>query len=77
MRMLHIIHTIDSHVDCFFLNFNRHFGDAMATSFNKLSLQEQVDYAELLHKVRVWLELAFLPLHGLANKGLSCFSTMF
>ena len=53
--MMHTIHTIDSHVDRFFLNFNRHYGDAMATNFNKLSLQEQVDYAELLHKVRYGL----------------------
>jgi len=48
---MHTIYTIDSHVDRFFLNFNRHYGDAMATNFNKLNLLEQVAYMKRLFKV--------------------------
>ena len=50
--MLYKIYYIDSLVENFFVNFNRHYADAMATDFNKLSLQEQVAYVKLLYRVR-------------------------
>ena len=52
MGVVHKVYTINHLVDQFFLNFNKHYDDAMSTNFNKLSLQEQADYLKLLFKVR-------------------------
>ena len=44
---------MDRHVETFFIHFNRHYADALATDFGDLSLQEQVAYVRLLYKVHV------------------------
>ena len=49
--MLHKIYRIDSLVDGFFENFNKHYSDAVDTDFYSLSLTEQVDFVRHLYKV--------------------------
>ena len=44
---------MDRHVEAFFVHFNRHYADALATDFGDLSLQQQVSYVRLLCKVHV------------------------
>ena len=44
---------MDRHVKTFFVYFNRHYADALATDFGDLSLQQQVAYVRLLYKVHV------------------------
>lgn len=57
--MMYKIYYIDSLVEGFSTHFNKHYADALATDFNSLSLQEQVNYVRLLyevsHTLRAWL----------------------
>ncbi len=49
------IYYIDHLVETFFQNFNRHYADALATDFTRLSLPQQVDYVRHLYKVCVFM----------------------
>jgi hypothetical protein len=51
--MMHKIYSMDRHVETFFIHFNRHYADALATDFGDLSLQQQVAYVRMLYKVHV------------------------
>ena len=42
---------MDYHVDSFLAHFNRYYGDALATDFGDLTLQQQVAYVKMLYKV--------------------------
>ena len=50
--MVHKIYRIDSLVEGFFKNFNKHYSQAEDTDFYALSLTEQVDFVRHLYKVR-------------------------
>ena len=50
--MVHKIYRIDSLVEGFFENFNKHYSQAEDTDFYALSLTEQVDFVRHLYKVR-------------------------
>ena len=53
--LMHKIYSMDRHVETFFIHFNRHYADALATDFGDLSLQQQVAYVRLLYKVHVYV----------------------